>query len=74
MSTKAKFSIFAATATAISIISYVHVVHNMEREAVKTGVLEDLARQERKKRNLLMMEEQRKLTEALQKAEQSEQS
>ncbi|KAK2158894.1 hypothetical protein LSH36_162g07040, partial [Paralvinella palmiformis] len=68
MSLGSKVAFVSAITFSVSIISYVHRSQKEDQANLREGVYRDLRRQEEKrKQNLKLLEEQRELTEILEK-------
>ncbi|KAL4238549.1 hypothetical protein ACF0H5_003256 [Mactra antiquata] len=65
MSFRAKATFGTSCLISFAVVSYVHISHKLERDAMKVGVQMDIERQQRKKENLQILEEQRMLAEKL---------
>lgn len=66
MSTASKVVLGVSVVLTLSTVAGVHLKQAWDRERLHEGVLRDLERQERKKENLRLLEEQRELTRILQ--------
>ena len=60
-----KIALAAASSFAVGIIVLVHQMQNADRKRLRDGVLRDLERQERKRRNISDLEEQIELRKRL---------
>ncbi|XP_076764817.1 cytochrome c oxidase assembly factor-like [Xylocopa sonorina] len=73
MSLAAKTTFALCCATTIGIIYYVHHEQEIERKQLRVGVERDIQRQQQRKlENLLMLEQQRNLTNQLRQAPKNE--
>lgn len=60
-----KVALAAASTFAVGIIVFVHQMQNADRKRLREGVIRDLERQERKRKNILELEEQIELRKRL---------
>ncbi|KAK5873300.1 hypothetical protein PBY51_018351 [Eleginops maclovinus] len=66
MSTASKVVLGVSVGLTLSTVAAVHLKQTWDRQRLHEGVIRDLERQERKKENLRLLEEQRILTVQLQ--------
>ncbi|XP_062295481.1 protein PET117 homolog, mitochondrial [Scomber scombrus] len=70
MSATSKVVLGVSVVLTLSTVSAVHLKQTWDRERLHDGVIRDLERQEKKKENLRLLEEQRSLTKQLEEQRQ----